>query len=429
MLTAIIQPSSLKGAVRIPASKSISQRALALALLHPGITRLSHVGESRDERQVLEIIKTLGAVVTNMHDQVLEIRGRDEIKPGVCLDCGESALAARMFTCLAALAPQKIMITGSGSLMHRPMDELVKMLSPRVDFLRTKEGMLPFEICGPLKDSDQSIDAGSGSQHVTGLIMALACSVSNEKQIEVCNLVSKPYLDLTISLLDSFGCRVEHTDYRHFTIYPKILMQDPVHLEIEGDWSNAAFWVVAGALNGSLMLKGLSLESVQGDRVILDLAKLVGVTISVSGQGLTVHRSDILQPFEFDAKDHPDLFPPLSILAASIDGISKIAGVHRLRGKESDRALSIVHMLRQLGVKAELKGDDMLIYGGRIIGGSVDSYGDHRIAMAAAIAAINAEGPVTISRAEAVEKSYPTFFRHLSDLGASLSLSNQNQNQ
>jgi 3-phosphoshikimate 1-carboxyvinyltransferase len=429
MLTVIIQPSTVKGGVRIPPSKSVTQRALALALTHDGTSILHGAGHSKDEQQVAGIIEALGASIRRVDDQTIEIRGVDKIKPEVCLDCGESALAARMFTCIAALASEKILIKGKGSLMKRPMDGLIKMLEPRVKYLHSDNGKLPIEICGPLKISEEVIDGASSSQHLTGLLIALAISVSVETQIEVRELVGKPYVDLTLSLLDSFGCRVEHEDYRRFTIYPRSVLKAPVRLQIEADWSNAAFWVVAGAMGEPLLLKGLSLESKQGDKVILDVARAAGVSIVSGAEGLIVSKSGVLKPFEFDASNYPDLFPPLSVLAAFIEGVSVIKGVTRLHTKESDRALSILEMLKQLGVSAEVKSDDMLIYGGRLRGGSVDSFGDHRIAMAASIAALGAEGAVTVGRAEAVEKSYPTFFSHLAELGVSLSLNIQNQDQ
>ena len=196
---------------------------------------------------------------------------------------------------------------------------------------------------------------------------------------------------------------------------------------MEGDWSSAAFFIVAAAIAGDLLISGLDMNSCQPDKKIMEVLNLAGATASIQGEVIEVNKSDYLSAFEFDATDCPDLFPSLTVLALNSKGISKIKGVKRLFDKESNRASTLVSEFSRLGASIQIEDDEMIIAGGKkLTGTEVDSHHDHRIAMALAIAGLNVEGDVIINNAESVSKSFPDFFKILKDSGGTVSLINEN---
>jgi 3-phosphoshikimate 1-carboxyvinyltransferase len=256
------------------------------------------------------------------------------------------------------------------------------------------------------------------------LLFALCSAAKAPVSIEVADLNSKPYVDLTLNVLEQFGKKVVHEDYKVFHIDPSCFKHNEVvTVTIEADWSSAAFLLAGAAVNGDVCVNGLYLNSTQADKAILDVLNQAGADVRVGENKITVTSGTTLRAFRFDSTDSPDLFPILSILAACCDGESKIAGINRLTHKESNRITSICAMLQQFGVAFRIEGDSLLVQGQQVLNaGAVDSYKDHRIAMAAAIGGLHADGPVTIADAYAVSKSYPDFFDHLASLGAQPSL-------
>ena len=452
-MVAIVHPSKLTGSQTAPASKSSMQRACAAALIHIGKTIIHNPGHSNDDLAALDVIQKLGAIVEiekprnekgNTGSIVVNSNG---VKPiGPSMNCGESGLGIRMFTPIAALSSELISIEGKGSLVKRPMhffDEILPKVGVKV---QSQKGFLPIEIQGPLVPANITIDGSLSSQFLTGMLMAYAASGVQEVEIKVIDLKSKPYIDLTLAVLNAFGWKVEHTNYESFRFLAHAPLKPVIEYTVEGDWSGAAFLLVAGAIAGPIKVKGLQLNSTQADKKIMEAlisAKanmiqeedgiLIGPVTDVSSNNSNNNANNNLNnsnaysngllAFEFDATDCPDLFPPLVALASVCNGITKIKGVSRLAHKESDRGLTLQTEFAKMGVQIDLVGDEMLIHGGALIqSATVFSQQDHRIAMACGVAALVANGPIEITEAEAINKSYTDFFTHLQELGAKVDI-------
>ncbi|GEO10846.1 3-phosphoshikimate 1-carboxyvinyltransferase [Segetibacter aerophilus] len=416
-----IKPSVLTGSVIAPASKSSMQRACAAALLSEGASEIINPGKSNDDLAALDVIQKLGARVVENEDGSITIHslGVDPIEEEI--NCGESGLGIRMFTPIAALSNGHITINGTGSLSTRPMhffDEIFPKLNIKI---HSREGKLPLQIQGPLVPSDIEVDGSLSSQFLTGLLMAYGASVTKPVSIKVNNLKSKPYIDLTLKVMESFGRKVTHTNYEVFHLEPQGKNYEPQVYTVEGDWSGAAFLLVAGAISGKITVKGLDLLSTQADREVMRALKDCECDLTVGPNAINIGPPTDLKAFDFDATDCPDLFPPLVALAAYCGGTSTIKGVSRLAHKESNRGLTLQEEFGKMGTKITLQDDLMLIEGGsELFGTTVHSRHDHRIAMACAVAALQADDEVTIEDAEAINKSYPDFYRHLQKLGATV---------
>ncbi len=405
------------------------QRACAAALLYSGKTTIFNPGNSNDDLAALDIIQKLGASVLSQEEGSLVISCNNNFITGIRdINCGESGLSIRMFTPIAALSNQPIIINGEGSLLKRPMnffDEIFPQLGISVE---SKNGMLPLKIKGPLQPKDITIDGSLSSQFLTGLLFAFAKAATQIVTITVNNLKSKPYIDLTLQVLKHFGFNVENNSYESFTIKPiNHLANQSINYTVEGDWSGAAFLLVAGAVAGKVVVKGLDVFSTQADKTILKALIDCGANISIEEKQIIVAPSlrNEGKPFHFNATDCPDLFPPLVALAAYCKGTSVIEGVSRLAHKESDRALTLQQEFAKMGVEIILQGDLMMVKGGEgLKGATVHSRHDHRIAMACAVAALKANGKTIIEEAEAINKSYPDFYKHLQILNADVSLIN-----
>ncbi len=429
-----IFPSGISGTVMASASKSAMQRACALALLHNGQTIIHNPGQSNDDKAALSIIQNLGAIIEKAESTSIKITGSElleslQVSPfgedlegaGAYFSCSESGLSIRMFTPIAALSSSAITITGSGSLLTRPMNFFDKILPQLGVSILSDNGKLPLTVHGPLLPKDILVDGSLSSQFLTGLLIAFAKAAKKPVTITVSNLKSKPYIDLTLQMMEHFGYKVENNNYEFFLIKPiNHSTTQLMNYTIEGDWSGAAFLLVAGAIAGKITVRGLDVFSTQADRAILQALMMSKAVISITAKEITVEPAT-LQPFNFDATDCPDLFPPLVALAAYCKGTSVIQGVSRLAHKESNRALTLQQEFLKMGVSIKLQDDLMLVEGGAALkGGALHSHHDHRIAMAVAVAALKAEGETTIDEAEAIDKSYPAFYEHLKLLGVSV---------
>ena len=420
-MQATISPGYISGTVAAPPSKSVTQRVLAAALLHNGKTVIRHAGRSDDELVALQIIQQLGASVIHT-EGTIEVTSNGVAPVSGSINCGESGLAARLFTPIAALSSKEIIIEGTGSLLQRPMHGFRDVL-PLLGVSMTGGDHLPITIKGSLQAKSISVNAESGSQFLSGLLFAYSSSAKEPVTIKVTDLKSKPYIYLTLEVLKAFGKPITHNNYKEFYIDPS-LFTNPATIEvsIEADWSSAAYLLVAGAIAGDITVKNLNINSKQADRAILDVLQNAGAGIIVEQDAITAKPAR-LQAFEFDATHCPDLFPVLAVLAACCDGESYITGVHRLFHKESNRAESISEMLENFAVPFSLEDDSLCITGVRKLQGTViDAYHDHRIAMAAAIGALRAGSPVGIKHAEAINKSYPAFYNDLISCGVKCNL-------
>jgi 3-phosphoshikimate 1-carboxyvinyltransferase len=262
------------------------------------------------------------------------------------------------------------------------------------------------------------VDGSLSSQFLSGLLFALPLC-KGPSEIRVYQLKSTPYVALTLSLLTRFGIRWDADErLEHFSIQGGETYH-PTRYSVEGDWSGAAFLLVAGAIAGKVRVTNLQADSIQADAKILEALQTVGARIVTDADSVTVERND-LRSLSFDATDCPDLFPPLVALACHCRGTSLIYGADRLRNKESDRADALLDVFSRVGARITLAEDRIEVEGARLRGGAVDAHNDHRIAMAGALAGLTAEKPVSISGWKAVSKSYPDFFQDLQSVGASV---------
>jgi 3-phosphoshikimate 1-carboxyvinyltransferase len=334
-----------------------------------------------------------------------------------------------MFTPIAALSSKAITIQGEGSLLKRPMGLFDEVL-PQLDVqIQSNNGYLPLQLKGPLKPKSVSIDGSLSSQFLTGLLMAFAGAKANKVTISVRNLNSKPYIQLTLQIMQHFGlCTPLNKQFEHFYFENNSaqIASSSCSYYIEGDWSGAAFLLVAGAIAGPVTVKGLQFDSVQADKAILQALQQAGCSIKQEKDAFTVEPSALVA-FQLNATDCPDLFPPLAVLAAYCKGTSVIEGVHRLMHKESNRAEALQQELGKMGVQVEIENNNMKIQGGHVLKGAhLFSHNDHRIAMAGAVAALKAKGTTVIEHADAVKKSYPSFYTHLQQLGALVEIVEEN---
>ncbi len=408
-----LEPSAIKGHVKAPTSKSMTQRAIAAALLADGQSVIRNPSYCDDSLAAMSIAVGLGARLEPEVDE-LTITGSGVLKESK-LNCGESGLAIRMFSPIAALYPVEITMVGATSLKKRPMYMIEEALNQLGATCTTAEGFLPVTIRGPVAGGHCEIDGSVSSQLLTGLLMALPLAVS-DSEIKVNNLKSKPYIDMTIQVLRSFGINIQNKEYRLFQI-PGNQKYIPQNFTVEGDWSGGAFLLVAGAINGQLTIQGLHSESMQSDRVIIKALLSAGANMKIGADTIEISKSE-LKSFNFDATESPDLFPPLVALASFCDGISNIKGVSRLIYKESDRAKTLKEEFGKMNISIEINDDIMSVTGGSPSGAHVESHEDHRIAMAVAVAALGATGRVSIRDSQCVSKSYPGFFDDLHNLGA-----------
>jgi 3-phosphoshikimate 1-carboxyvinyltransferase len=418
-MIAKVTPSFLTGSIQAPTSKSSMQRACAAALLAHGTTIIKNPGQSNDDRAAIDVITALGAKVY-WADENLEIVSSGVRPVSNTINCGESGLGIRMFTPIAALSEQAITITGSGSLTTRPMhffDEIFPALGIAI---QSNQGKLPLQINGPLKPVNIEVDGSLSSQFLTGLLMAFAAAGASDVAIKVNNLTSKPYIDLTLAVMKHFGIQVENRNYESFYFPEKksVAGYQPHTYTVEGDWSGAAFLLVAGAIAGNIIVKGLDVHSTQADKAVLHALAGAGAVMSIETGQIHIATTS-LKAFHFNAMECPDLFPPLVALASCCEGKSVIEGVSRLAHKESDRGLTLQEEFGKMGIKIELQDNIMIIEGATgLKGTTVHSRHDHRIAMACGVAGLKADKPVIIEDADAINKSYPDFFDNIRHLGA-----------
>ncbi len=413
----LVRPSTIRGVVKTPASKSMLQRAIAVGLLSESPVRISNVTSSNDSNAALRVIKALGAQVRIHRDEIF-IRGG--LRPtGEILNCGEAGLSLRMFSPIAALWHEELTLTGEGSLLNRP----VTMIEPPLEDLgvrvSTNNGFPPLTVHGPLKGGKATVDGSISSQLLTGLLIALPRALKDSR-LKVKNLKSIPYIEMTLSLLKTCGIDIRHTDFKTFFIKGRQTYRFPRNeYWVEGDWSGAAFLLTAGAIGGTVTVTGLDTASPQADRKIIQALELAGANINITRSTVEVTRNK-LQAFHFDATHCPDLFPPLVALACNCEGKTVLTGVERLIHKESNRGLALEKEFTAIGGEIRVEGNQMEITGKRLKGGTIDSHNDHRIAMAGAVAAINVSHHVIIEGSECTAKSYPNFFEDLKSLGASI---------
>ena len=408
----VIEPSPLKGEIAAIPSKSVAHRMLICAALADGPTTLRIPKTSDDIDATADCLRALGAAITvNNEDYIVEPIAQIENIPQ--LDCGESGSTLRFLLPVAAAAADRCRFDGHGRLPERPLSDLTDAMKEHgVSFDGEK---LPFTIGGRLRGGIYRLPGNVSSQYITGLLLALPLC-EEDSVIELTTaLESASYIDITLSVLKTFGITV-HCERNRYIIPGKQVFRSPGTLPVEGDWSNAAFFLTAAALNNDIAMTGLNPNSAQGDLKIIALLEQLGAVTQKDNGRLTL-RSDELKGCTIDIQDTPDLLPVLSVAAAFAQGKTTFINAARLRLKESDRLASSAAMIENLGGRAEVGEDELTVYGTGLIGGTVDSCNDHRIAMSAAVAATRCSKPVTILNAEAVKKSYPGFYNDYNKTG------------
>ncbi|MBQ2932278.1 MAG: 3-phosphoshikimate 1-carboxyvinyltransferase [Clostridia bacterium] len=414
-----ITPCPLSGSVKIPPSKSYAHRAIISAFLSGGDCKIENIKLSDDISATLSCMKALGGeYIYDPQSLTLNIsRKTKPLTKKVRLDCLESGSTLRFFIPIALSLGTEFEFSGKDRLLSRPLDPYFKIFDHLgIEYHQTENSLL---ISGSLKPGKFVIDGSVSSQFVTGLLFALPLLDGTSEIAIDGNLSSKGYIDITLDVLKKFGIKIKNDNYKTFIIEgnQKYKAQNYV---VEGDFSQSAFFLVAGALGSDITVSGLNPDSLQGDKKILDIIKETGAKIEqVSKSDFSAICTSLMHGITIDADEVPDLVPVLAVLFAFCKGESRITNASRLRLKESDRLSTTCDVLKKMGADIE-EGEDFLVIKGKqtLKGAEVSAHNDHRIAMAAAIAACRCEGDVIIDGAEkAVSKSYPDFFEDYNNLG------------
>ncbi len=408
-----IAPFSARGTLRAQPSKSYMHRLLICAALADRPTEIRFSGWNDDLRATAACLRALGAKLSQSEDGVTVTPLSGRPVSGPLLDCGESASTLR-FLLPVASALGGASFTGRERLAYRPVRELIGALSGHGTRV-SHEGHI-LSLSGGLTGGCFSLPGNISSQYFTGLMLAAPLLGETVIHIEG-RLESYGYIEMTRAVMALFGVRAEVTE-REIVIPGGQRCTSPGTVCPEGDWSAAAFALALGALSGPVTVRGLRADSLQGDRRILPVLQRMGARVETEGDAITVRAGDAMRPADEDVSDIPDLAPALAALLMHAPGESRLLGAGRLRFKESDRLSGLRDLVNALGGRAETEGDQLLIRGAsRCAGGTALCLGDHRLAMAAAVAASRCLGPSVITDAQAVRKSWPGFWQDISALG------------
>lgn len=423
-MDARIEPRPLAGTLPAIPSKSVAHRMLICAALADAPTEVACPASSADIDATAACLVALGAGVERTAGGFRVAPRPAHAQPAAPLDCGESGSTLRFVLPVVGALGCGGELTGRGRLAERPLSPLYEeMVAAGCDL--SEQGSFPLRVSGRLRAGQFELPGDVSSQYVTGLLLA-APLMGGEALVRVAEpLQSRPYVDITVRAMRAFGVEVEEAREEGeggahvvFRVAEGARYASPGAVAVEGDWSNAAFWLAAGALGEApVAVTGLDLSSPQGDRAILAALAMLGARASRQGDRAAVSR-DRLHGAEIDVRDFPDLVPPIAAVAALAEGTTRLTHAERLRLKESDRLESVSACIRALGGRARVEGDDLVVEGvEHLAGGEVDAMNDHRICMEAAVLATRCEGPVTIRGAECVGKSYPGFFEDYARLG------------
>jgi len=421
MTTLCLTPSNLTGTVEIPSSKSMGHRELICAALAKGQSRISNVSLSKDILATVQGLKALGAHLRQEPLQedratfLVEGTGLKVVNPRI--DCGESGSTLRFLLPLAASCRQPVTFLGGGKLPMRPLDPYFKIFQEQgIAFTKGVQANLPLTVQGSLQPGKFTVPGNVSSQFISGLLFALPL-LQCDSTLEITEtLESKSYVTMTLAALQKYGIKIQKESEKLYRIAGRQEYQARTS-PVEGDFSQAAFWLVAGTLSGPLVLQGMEQASLQGDKAILTILKNMGGRFTFTNTELNVAKA-LTHGLKIDATDCPDLVPVLTVLAAVSQGHTEIINAGRLRLKECDRLAAISTELKKLGALITERQDGLSIDGVEsLTGGKVTSWHDHRIAMSLAIASIKCKQPLLIEDTECVEKSYPTFWQDFAKVG------------
>lgn len=413
MSRAVIHPARLSGTLAAPPSKSAAHRALICAALADGESRVSPLADSADMAATIGVLRAMGAEIASSENGGVTISsGRWNREKMALLDCRESGSTLRFLLPVACALGLTATAAGRGRLPERPLGALMEQMKAHgVSFSGER---MPFIVRGQLTPGRYELPGDVSSQFVTGLLFALPL-LDGESEIALTSpLQSAGYVEMTLRALQESGVTVipSENGWR----IPGNQRYRAFDRAVEGDWSNAAFWLCAAAIGGDVRITGLSNASAQGDRAVCEILGRLGADITRDARAVRC-RAAKLRGCKIDAGQIPDLVPVLAVTAAFAEGDTEIHNAARLRIKESDRLASTAALLRSLGGSAEEFPDRLVVHGGGLRGGDAQGVNDHRIVMAAAVAALGCGEKVSVTDAHAVNKSYPDFFDDLKKLG------------
>lgn len=407
-------PSDVRGVVTVPPSKSLSHRALICASLANGKSTINNVLLSEDIKATMASLKTIGAKFDVQGDKII-VTGIKRLKyNNEPVDCNESGSTIRFLIPIFSLTNKEVLFTGKESLINRPFDIYKKIFQEDGNSFVKSDNTIT--VNGPVKARDYYIDGNVSSQFFSGLMFALPLLKEDSNLYYNGTLESKGYIDLTIEMLDRYGIDIQETINGYFI--PGNQEYKTSDYYVEGDFSQSAFPLVAGVLNGVIKVNNLSHDSKQGDKEIIDIIKRMKGKVIYTENGFTTEQSET-KGTTIDISNCPDLAPIVALLGALSQGTTTIKNIARLRLKESDRVVSTVKTLQQLGADISVVNEEIIIKGKHSLKGGVtlDSYNDHRIAMMIAIAALKCEQEIALLRPLAVNKSYPHFFDDYKEIG------------
>ena len=408
-----ITPAPLGGREQAVPSKSHAHRLLLCAALCRESTLLHIPAPSVDILVTMDCLRALGCQIDSLPGGDFRLTPPEHISPSPALFCRESGSTLRFLLPVAAALGSEARFSGEGRLPERPLEPLLTQLMEHGAAFSAPS--LPFTLSGKRKGGVFTLPGDVSSQYITGLLLAAPLMAEGCEILLTSPLQSAPYVEMTLSAMAQFGVTVEKTS-QGFRVAPGQHCQSPGPVTAEGDWSGAAFFLCAGALGGPVTVSGLAPRSSQGDKAVADILRDMGAILSWDGDALTVSRG-ALRAVTVDSTPIPDLIPVLALTAACCEGESRFTNAGRLRLKESDRLSAICRMIVELGGTAFCEGDTLIVRGGTLRGGTVHSGGDHRMAMAAAVAACLCQQPVMIEQAQAVDKSYPSFWEEYNKRG------------
>lgn len=403
-----------KGTVNVPPSKSDVHRAIICAAMANGVSRISPVALSNDIKATIGCIKALGADAV-LENNVLTVDGTNMYKNKTALlDCGESGSTLRFFIPIAAVGNINATFVGKGKLPQRPIGIFTEAL-PKAGTVCKTEGGLPLEIKGQLKSGIFEIPGNVSSQFITGLLLALPILEGDSEIVLTSPLESVGYIAMTIRTMKQFGVNIQATEKGwHIKGGQSYKTCDYI---TDGDWSQAAFFMVLGAVSGKVTVKGVAKDSTQGDKKCAEILARFGAKVIQLDNEVTVEKGE-LKAITIDASQIPDLVPVLSVCAAFAEGTTKIINAERLRIKECDRLKATAELLNNLGGKVKELSDGLEITGvSSLKGGNVNGYNDHRIVMSAAVCAARSDEDITATFAMSINKSYPDFYIDYNSIG------------
>ena len=403
-----------EGKVSPPPSKSHTHRAIIMSALSEGRCEVSSPLISFDTRATMDAVRAMGAVVTEREGSVT-VECESIHAPDRTIDVMNSGTTMRLMTGISSLFSEKVVLTGDSSIQKRPMGPLLDSLSAAGVECSSNGGKPPVEVRGPITGSELVIDGGVSSQFISSLIMSSPLTGRPTDVRITGHLVSKPYIDITTSMMGKFGVEVTeegnvfHAEPQHYR---------PTDYRVPADFSSSAFPLVAGGIAGRVTARGMDMSDPQGDRKIIDVLKEAGCDVEVSGDEVTCSNTGRLEGAEIDMGDIPDLFPVVAVLLSTAKGRSRLYGAPHLRFKESDRIALTENMLRTLGADIRGTEDGCVIEGvERLHGGRIEHNGDHRMMMAAAVASLVSDGPVSMENDACWNVSYPGFPEQMRSIG------------